>query len=95
MNFGKIESTIEFEQAHKTIEKYQSENRLELLNKPKDLPIDINEFLPFTLPIEDNNRIVAIVKAIRLIFNFGQLSDTYFVTVRIPLPRDPEELKVL
>ncbi|CAG8691512.1 25943_t:CDS:2 [Dentiscutata erythropus] len=95
INFGKIESTMEFEQARKTIGKYQSENRQELPDKPEDVPIDITEFLLFTLPIEDNNRTAAIVKAMRLIFNFGQLPNAYFVTVRTPLPRNPAKLKVL
>ncbi|CAG8447365.1 24295_t:CDS:2 [Dentiscutata erythropus] len=41
-------------------------SKLELSDKPEELPIDIIKFLPFTLPIEDNTRAAAMGKALRL-----------------------------
>ncbi|CAG8517366.1 11940_t:CDS:2 [Dentiscutata erythropus] len=82
-----------FEQARKTIGQLQTASHLELPVKPEEIPIDIAKIIPFALPLEDNTRTAAIVKALRLIFNFSQLPDSYFVTVQIALPHNPNELK--
>ncbi|CAG8562484.1 16835_t:CDS:2, partial [Racocetra fulgida] len=47
---------IEFEQTRKIISKVQSINRLELPEKPDDVPVDIIDILPFKLLLEDNTK---------------------------------------
>ncbi|CAG8814755.1 12889_t:CDS:1, partial [Racocetra fulgida] len=70
LNFGKIETTIEFEQARKIISEVQSINCLELPKKPDDVPVDIIDILSFKLPLEDNSKMAAAVKSLRLIYTF-------------------------
>jgi len=60
--------------------------------KPEDIPQDIKDILPFSLPIENRTETRSIVVALRKIYNFDNLPDSYFARQLTPLPSDPKNL---
>ncbi|CAG8556274.1 7802_t:CDS:2, partial [Dentiscutata heterogama] len=71
------------------ISKTQSANSLELPRLPEDIPVDIADILPFTLPIKDNYKTVSVAQTLKLVYTFRNLPDLYFENVHIPLPSHP------
>src|ERR1051325_8576341 len=59
---------------------------------PAQIDPAIQNILPFPLPIQDRNLTRATVLALRKIFSFEKLPETYFATLLEPLPDDPSKL---
>ncbi|CAG8848979.1 39034_t:CDS:1, partial [Gigaspora margarita] len=63
-----------------------------LPDSPDLIPEHISEFLPFALPISDRKQTRAVVTALRKIFSFTQLPNSYFYDNKDPIPLDPSDL---
>ncbi|CAG8672046.1 5974_t:CDS:2, partial [Racocetra persica] len=92
INFGKIETTIEFEQVYKLISQAQAESHTDLPENLNKIQVDILDIFPFILLLNDNSKIVAVVQSLRLIYIFTSLPDSYFVNARTFLPNYPSRL---
>src|SRR6185437_5386224 len=58
---------------------------------PKDIPEEIRNILPFELPIKNRANLRAAIVALRKIYKFTRLPESYLVELE-PLPLDPTDL---
>src|SRR5260364_71251 len=67
------------------------ERLLPLPDHPEQIPSEITDILPFPLPIKQRSHTRGVVNALRKVFSFSKLPDTYFAKLP-PLPSHYNEL---
>ena len=87
-NFIKAEKIEDYTTIQKAIEETISAKLQELTENLNLISEEIQNILPFELPIKKRSQIAAIVNILRIIYNFSQLSEIYFKE----LPQLPKEL---
>ncbi|CAG8834596.1 9418_t:CDS:2, partial [Gigaspora margarita] len=63
----------------------------QLPEKPENIPKEITNILPFNLLIKSQAKLKAILVALRKIYIFSKLPESYFIELE-QLPQDPKDL---
>ena len=92
LNFAQINCTLSFEELRSLINEAHSTLLIPLPQDPLEIDQPIQQILPFPLPIQDRKFTRATLLALRKIFTFKKLPDSYFLTVLEPLPDDLAKL---
>ena len=82
---------IEWNNLKQAVNKAQASLLIPLPNDPSLISNETKKLLPFELPIANRNNMKGTVMALRKIFSFTQLPETYFI--KLPtLPNNPSNL---
>ncbi|CAG8767468.1 15893_t:CDS:1 [Gigaspora rosea] len=91
--FAKIRIEILFEKLKLEIREVLSDQLVELPEKLELILEMLINLLPFDLPIIRKQEMGQIVRAMRQVFMFSELLESYFAELLIPLPDNPFELE--
>ena len=91
--FIKAEKIEDYTTTQKAIEEAMSAKLQELPKNPNLISEEIQNILPFKLPIKKRSQTAAIVNTLRIIYNFSQLPETYFKELP-QLPKEPYDLLI-
>ena len=94
LGFAKIQKTMSFEETRAVINKIVAEQLISLPNSPSEIDTKVLEIIPFALPLQNRQHLRAAVSALRKIFSFDKLPDTYYTETRTPLPQEPSLLNI-
>ncbi|CAG8821214.1 23183_t:CDS:1, partial [Gigaspora rosea] len=87
--FAKIRIEMSFEKLRFEIREVLDNQLVELPEKPELIPEMLMKLLPFDLPIVRKQETGQIVRAMRQVFTFSELPESYFAEELIPLPDNP------
>ena len=92
INLAKLIPKVTFEQARTLLFAAHDLTREPLPEEPSSINLDFLAALPQPLPLTNRKHIRVTVSALRKIYNFEQLPDTYFDLPNTPLPERLEDL---
>ena len=93
LNFAKINCTQDFDDVRKQIDAAHQAQLSPLPASPNEIPKEIMNLMPFSLPITDRKLTRATVLGLRKVFRFGKLPNNYFENPLEELPDNPEQLR--
>ncbi|RIB07472.1 hypothetical protein C2G38_2274138 [Gigaspora rosea] len=87
----KMESELQGDKMWRVINEAIQNTLQQLPENPEEIPKEITNILPFNLPLRNRTNLRAILAALRKIYTFAQLPDSYFVKLE-QLPSNPKDL---